>query len=208
MLCWVALSSFTKWIVLGWSAGRVIGEVSNAIAQGVTAWGGGPAPPAPTTALAAASASAPRGDLDLADHRRMHFAVECVGAFVERRHIVGRLVRTGDELTAEGRLARGLLAREDHDVVLGRRVLVVERERERLAGGRLDAIALGERDALRDHLDRPVHERSAFRGRRWGRADRAGRRRAGFGERHVLEVPVPADDQVTLRGRVPREVGH
>src|SRR5262245_9699738 len=36
MLCWVALSSLTKWIVLGWFAGRSMVEVSNAIPEAVT----------------------------------------------------------------------------------------------------------------------------------------------------------------------------
>jgi len=61
-------------------------------------------------------------------------AVEVVLAGIERVDVVGGRARTGDEVTAEERVREVLLAREDRDVVLDPRVLVLEVDRERLAG--------------------------------------------------------------------------
>src|SRR3954453_1204999 len=107
-----------------------------------------------------------------ARHVRVHVTPEEVRARREGRHLVHALA-LGEDLTLEDPLGGGAVGEDRH--VVGGAVLVLERHRERLAGGRLHVLRL-ELDPL-GHDDRGV----GIHGR--GRRRRARRVRVGGGAR-------------------------
>src|SRR5829696_3633685 len=112
----------------------------------------------------------------LGDDRSGHLVVDVtaeeIRPLVERRDLLVRRLRTDD--LADRDLLRGARVLVDRDVV-GRRILVVEREAERLAGlhrqrRRRERVALG-RDDRRVRIDRTGGCRLAARRRGTGRGD-------------------------------------
>src|SRR3990172_1963777 len=209
MLCCTPASWLSSMIVFSTSAASVIVLVSKATPWAVTITIE-PAPVAPVApagargggagggggARRARGAGAPATHDDLPDHRRMDQAVVRVLARVERRDLVLGLRRARDQLAREEGVAARLGAAEDLHVVLCVAVAVVEHDRERLTGGRLDAVPVGERQPLGDDGDLPVDHQRALLGRgRQGLYD-VGGRRAWDADREVAGVPVGGEHQV------------
>ena len=118
-----------------------------------------------------------------AGHVRVDRATEGVGARGQRRHVVGRLGRPGDDCALEHGIAGGIL---DPDVVRNAGVLVVEQDRERLAGRSVDGrlLEVNVQGADRDRRSAAGTRRCAARPRRsepaaarWTAARRSGARR-------------------------------
>ena len=127
MLCWVPASRLSNVIVVATAGGSSIVSVSNSVSCATTVT---PPPGAAGTPLAALALDR----LQLSRHGRVDHATEGVRTGLERGDRVIDLGHAGHDLAREHGLARERVVVEDVDVVLDLRVLVVEPQRERLAG--------------------------------------------------------------------------
>ena len=118
-----------------------------------------------------------------ARHVRVDRADERIGAGREGRHVVDDDRRAGDDLAREHGRARRVV---DRDVVRLARVLVVERDRERLAGRRLERRDRGTPCSVRSRWRR---RRQARRGGGRSRAAAAGDRRWPTGRAPAAAPP-------------------